>query len=463
MWVRAHLFWKWSAPALLVGHCVAKILQISDGIVLDLFLFNLILLAAIASLIRAPLHSDPFAVSFTALAVIAWGFGSLTSSFAQFYPTDLDTSLFSNISYSLFYPFAFLAIPRIIGRRQKLRLIELLDAAIFGLGLSSIVTALILVQFVSNIPGDSTSAFFAVFYPVCDIALVVITIVSAIVSGLSKRPLILTTGVIIFTATDFYFLWAQINNSYTFGELSDNGWLIGIIIITLSLWTAPNDQPYETKIHPALIAVSIFISPALLSAIALRPDYFPVYVVIPTIATLFMAFLRMTLVIRQASNLGEEKILARTDELTGLPNRRRLIAEIGSLSGVEGALLLLDLDGFKPVNDRYGHEMGDQVLRQVAMRFSRSLPTGSVLARLGGDEFGVIVLGNQELTLEVAHALRATLSYPFTVGGNQISISVSIGHVRNDNDGDLLQRADAAMYEAKRSGVPIVEAASYLP
>ena len=225
----------------------------------------------------------------------------------------------------------------------------------------------------------------------------------------------------------------------------------------------PNTNQNDSKIHPALIAVSIFISPALLSAIALRPDYFPIYVVIPTITTLFLAFIRMTLVIRQAGNLGEEKILARTDELTGLPNRRRLIAEIGALSGVEGALLLLDLDGFKPVNDQFGHETGDQILRQVAVRFSRSLPTGSVLARLGGDEFGVIVLGDESTTLEVAHALKATLSYPFAIGGNQISISVSIGHVRNDKNGDLLQRADAAMYEAKRSGKSIVEAAAYQP
>ena len=461
--MRTHLIWKWFAPAILAGHTTAKVLQIDAGIVLDLFLFNLILFAAIASLIRAPLHSDPFAVSFTALAVTAWAIGSLYSSLTQFLNFNVNSLLFSNIAYALFYPFAFLAIPRIIGRRQKLRLLELLDAAIFGLGLSSIVTALILVQFISNIPGDSTSAFFAVLYPVCDIALVVIAVVSAVVSGFSTRSSLLITGVLVFAITDFYFLWAQISNTYNFGQISDNGWLIGITIITLSLWTTPNDLQYESKIHPALIAVSIFISPALLSAIALRPDYFPIYVVIPTIATLFMAFLRMTLVIRQASNLGEEKILARTDELTGLPNRRRLIAEIGSLSGVEGALLLLDLDGFKPVNDKYGHEMGDQILRQVAARFSRSLPTGSVLARLGGDEFGVIVLGGPDTTLEVAHALRATLSYPFTVGGNQISISVSIGHVRNDKNGDLLQRADAAMYEAKRSGLPIVEAAAYLP
>ena len=461
--MRTHLIWKWFAPAVLVGHSAAKILQIDAGIVLDLILFNLVIFAAIISLIRAPLHSDPFAISFTSLAIASWGIGSLYSSLAQYLNFNVNSLLFSNIAYSLFYPFAFLAIPRILGRRQRLRLLELLDAAIFGLGLSSIVTALILIQFISNIPGDSTTAFFAVLYPVCDIALVVIAVVSAVVSGLSTRSTLLITGVLAFAITDFYYLWEQINNSYKFGQISDNGWLLGITIITLSLWAAPNSLQSETKIHPALIAVSIFISPALLSAIALRPDYFPIYVVIPTIATLFMAFIRMTLVIRQASNLGEEKILARTDELTGLPNRRRLVAEIGALSGVEGALLLLDLDGFKPVNDQYGHEMGDQILRQVAARFSRSLPTGSVLARLGGDEFGVIVLGSPDTTLEVAHALRATLSYPFTVGGNQISISVSIGHVRNDKNGDLLQRADAAMYEAKRSGVAIVEAEVYQP
>ena len=461
--MRTHLIWKWSATTLLLAHLAAKVLQLSAQVALDLYLFNAIAVVAVISLVRAPLHSDPFAIAFTALAFTAWAIGSIISSSAEFFSYGGNPTLFANIAYTFFYPFAFLAIPRIVGRRQKLRALELLDAAIFGLGLSSIVTALILINFIENIPGDNASAFFAVMYPVCDIALIVIAIVSAVISGLSKRSGLLILGVLLFAATDFYFLWAQIQGWYSFGQFSDDGWLAGIVVIALSLWAAPNNEQSDTKIHPALIAVSIFISPALLSAIALRPDYFPIYVVIPTIATLFLAFIRMTLVIRQASNLGEEKILARTDELTGLPNRRRLIAEIGALSGVEGALLLLDLDGFKPVNDQYGHEMGDQILRQVATRFSRSLPTGSVLARLGGDEFGVIVLGNENTTLEVAHALKASLSYPFSISGNQISISVSIGHVRNDKNGDLLQRADAAMYEAKRSGKSIVEAAVYQP
>ncbi len=461
--MRIYLIWKWFAPAFFFIHILIKLLGFQTGISTDLILYNLVVIAAIISIIRAPLHSDPFAIAFTALACASWGIGSIVSSLSEFFNFSENSVLVSNIAYLLFYPFAFLAIPRVIGRRSNLKLIEILDAAIFGLGLSSIVTALILLKFISNIPGDKSTVFFAVLYPICDIALIVIAIVGVFISGLSQRSLCLLAGILAFALTDFYFLWEQILGTYTFGQISDDGWLLGIALMAISLWSAPNRNQSDSKIHPALIAVSIFISPALLSAIALRPEYFPIYVVIPTITTLFLAFIRMTLVIRQASSLGEEKILARTDELTGLPNRRRLIAEIGALSGVEGALLLLDLDGFKPINDQYGHETGDQILRQVASRFSRSLPTGSVLARLGGDEFGVIVLGDESTTLEVAHALKATLSYPFAVGGNQISISVSIGHVRNDKNGDLLQRADAAMYEAKRSGKAIVEAAAYQP
>lgn len=199
------------------------------------------------------------------------------------------------------------------------------------------------------------------------------------------------------------------------------------------------------------------MSPTLLALISLRPEIFPVYIVVPTVATMFLAFIRMSIVIRQTRNIGEEKVLARTDELTGLPNRRRLIAELESFSKSEGALLLLDLNKFKPVNDTYGHEVGNEVLQQVALRFGRSLPTGAILARLGGDEFGVLINGDYQTTLEAAYALQATVSYPFHCRGLEITIGVSIGHVQNDGTGNLLERADAAMYEAKRSGVGVVQ------
>ena len=423
----------------------------------DLILYNLVLLVAIASLFQVPLQNDPLAVAFISLAIASWGIGSITSSLTQFFNFAGPAQLVSNVSYSLFYPFAFIAIPRAIAKGKKLKSIELLDAAIFGLGLCSIIAALLLATLLQD---SGIGTFFSVLYTVCDIALIVIVLASAVISELSTRLSLLLAGVLVFAVTDFFFLWNEITGSYHFGQITDLGWLAGIVLMALSFWYIPNPNQREAKIHPALIAVSIFISPALLSAIAIRPEYFPSYVVIPTVITLLLAFLRMTLVIRQANTLGEEKVLARTDELTGLPNRRRLVAELASFQEVEGALLLLDLDGFKPVNDRYGHEMGDRILRQVAQRFSRSLPSGAILARLGGDEFGILAPGSDDATIELASALKATLSYPFILDGKSISISVSIGHVRNDGAGELLQRADLAMYEAKRSkaDVPV-----YLP
>ena len=445
--MRIHHIAKWLPAALVALHILLRLFFSQPTIARDLILYNAIVLLFVIGIFQAPLHNDPLAVAFLALATASWGIGSVTSSLNQFFSFSGHQQLVSNIAYSAFYPFAFIAIPRAIGRGKKLRAIELLDSAIFGLGFTSIIAALVLKQLV----GDSDLGyFFSVLYAICDIALIVIVIASAALSKISMRLALMITGILAFTLTDFYYLWEQIQGAYQFGQFSDEGWLIGLTLISLSFWYQSNEGSSQVKIHPALIAISIFISPALLSAIALRPDYFPTYVVIPTITTLLLAFIRMTLVIRQANNLGEEKVLARTDDLTGLPNRRRLIAEIDSFNDLEGALLLLDLDGFKPVNDLYGHEMGDRILRQVSQRFSRSLPSGAILARLGGDEFGVIARGNDEATLELASALKATLSYPFFIDGKSISIGVSIGHVRNDGNGDLLHRADLAMYEAKR-------------
>jgi diguanylate cyclase (GGDEF)-like protein len=457
VWVRIYPIAKWFALSLLIIHIFLRLISPTPTIAKDLILYNAIVLVIIISLFRAPLYNDPLSIAFLSLATASWGIGSIASSLAQFFNFEGHEQLVSNIAYSLFYPFIFIAIPRSIARGKRFKAIEALDAAIFGLGLSSIIAAVLLTKLVDN---SSLGTFFSAFYAVCDTALLVIILAAAATSKISIRLYLTFAGVLSFALTDFYYLWSQIQGTYHFGQFSDDGWLVGLVLLAISQWHQPNKSNADSKIHPALIAVSIFISPALLSAIALRPDYFPTYVVIPTISTLFLAFIRMSLVIRQANALGEEKILARTDELTGLPNRRRLIAELSSLDGVEGALLLLDLDGFKPINDQYGHEMGDRILRQVAQRFSRSLPSGAILARLGGDEFGIIAEGTNQDTLELVNALKATLSYPFTLDGKSISLNVSIGHVRNDGKGELLQRADLAMYEAKRASA---EARAYLP
>jgi diguanylate cyclase (GGDEF)-like protein len=91
------------------------------------------------------------------------------------------------------------------------------------------------------------------------------------------------------------------------------------------------------------------------------------------------------------------------------------------------------------------------VLIQVASRFTKVLPPGALLARLGGDEFGVLIPGDITAIDEISYALKATVSYPFLIDGRSISIGVSIGYVSNSEGGDLLAKADAAMYRAKRS------------
>lgn len=454
--VRIYMMVRWIAPALLLIHFGTRVLIQEPTISLDLYLYNSIVLIALLTLLQVPLHNDQMAVLMTVIAISSWGVGSAISSYNQFFGLPEYFVFISNSFYTLFYPSILFAIPRATGRKRKIGALELLDSAIFGLGLTAIVTALLLGQILPKYPGSSSEAFFSLLYPVCDLILIVSIAISFATQKFTLRTSLLALGVLIFAATDFLFLWLNINGAYRFGQLSDDGWLLGIVLISFSFWKKAPQSEKEISIHPAFIALSVFMSPALLAIIALRPGYFPTFIVLPTIATLFLAFIRMALVLKHSRNLGEEKILARTDELTGLPNRRRLVAELDTLSNTESALLLLDLNGFKPVNDQYGHDMGDQVLRQVAARFSRSLPTGAVLARLGGDEFGVIVSGAYETTIEIAHALSATLSYPITVEGIAISLSVAVGHVQNDGAGGLLERADAAMYEAKRSGSAVI-------
>lgn len=442
--------------ALLLLHLVLKLFIQSNSLALDLIAYNAIWLFAIAAITQAPLSNDPVAVATASLAIGFWGVGSLLNSYADFYPLSNTSQFLAQLSYLFFYPLLLVAIPRTLSRGRRLNPIEVLDSVIFGLGISAIATALFLSKVFPESIFDVQDQFFSLLFPVSDLLLLTLAAIAVVTHRLQKRALLLFLGILIFSASDLFYLWLSVNNNYTFGQISDDGWLIGIVIIANSFWHAQSATTSEITIHPVFIALSIFISPTLLALMALRPGIFSIYILIPTIATLFLAFIRMTIVIRQARNLGEEKVLARTDELTGLPNRRRLVAELATYSETEGALLLLDLNEFKPVNDQYGHEVGDLILQQVAQRFSRSLPTGAVLARLGGDEFGVLINGSYETTLEAAFALQATLSYPFIIRGNTITISVSIGHAHNDGQSNLLERADAAMYEAKRTGAGVL-------
>jgi diguanylate cyclase (GGDEF)-like protein len=148
-----------------------------------------------------------------------------------------------------------------------------------------------------------------------------------------------------------------------------------------------------------------------------------------------------------------------TDDLTGLPNRRRFTQQLEQALtvGEPLAVLLLDLNRFKDVNDSLGHHLGDELLRLVGPRLADQLGAGDLLARLGGDEFGLLLHGadDDEQALLVAERVRAALQEPFRVGGVSLHIDASLGVALAGRDGSaadtLLHAADTAMYEAKRS------------
>ena len=155
---------------------------------------------------------------------------------------------------------------------------------------------------------------------------------------------------------------------------------------------------------------------------------------------------------------GQLRHQALHDALTGLPNRALIMDRAEQMlaharaNGTEASAMFIDLDGFKGVNDTFGHPVGDELLRVVAARITNVLRETDTIGRLGGDEFVVLVEGGAE---RIATRILDTLREPFDLGtGSPISITTSIGIASGDREAakDLLRDADIALYEAKGAG-----------
>jgi len=181
----------------------------------------------------------------------------------------------------------------------------------------------------------------------------------------------------------------------------------------------------------------------------------PVMTVVASVIGLLVA----TRLVLGARSLQQHAL---TDGLTGLANREVVNGELeryaqapGS-APMRGALLYIDLDGFKKVNDTLGHAAGDAALDIVALRLTKAARRGDTVARLGGDEFALLchdVASSSDIE-RLAERIISAVSIPLSIDGQQVSIGASIGVVPLDhsNVGHALRIADQAMYEAKTSG-----------
>lgn len=238
--------------------------------------------------------------------------------------------------------------------------------------------------------------------------------------------------------TPFFYLWPVLFSAYFFSRR-------------------------QVAIDLATVWVTLGLALLLSSGVAARETMFIGVGVSITLTAVVVTLLRerlMTVIGQLAAASLDSRHKAYTDDLTGLANRRRFYELLGRAIADAGArrarfaLLLIDLDGFKELNDTLGHYAGDLLLRQIGPRLQGILRTGDALARLGGDEFALI-LRDAEASEPVARRVDSALRRPFELEGLSIAIRASIGIATfpgdaRDADG-LMQRADVAMYQAKQT------------
>ncbi len=224
-------------------------------------------------------------------------------------------------------------------------------------------------------------------------------------------------------------------------------------------------QQYERKTTGVLTAVFGFVAGSALFPIGLliRQMYVPHLTIDATVRNLpkFIIAIGILLTFLE-EEIGRTEHLALHDALTGLPNRRLLedrmanMLERAERNQTQAAILVVDLDGFKQINDKHGHAVGDEFLRAVALRLGKVVRRADTLARSGGDEFTVLVsdILQPDGARILAEKLQLELDRPIAVRHLQLRMSASIGVAVYPDDGktadSLSARADADMYRAKR-------------
>jgi len=306
----------------------------------------------------------------------------------------------------------------------------------------------------------------AMAYPVGDLVLValVLTLLAVTGLGLGRAWALIGAGLLVFVATDAIHLDQVARGAWAPGGLLDAGWPLGAALLGLAAWAPSSSR--DTGLRSITIATVPLLSTA--SAVAIlvfdagsrAQEVHDAAVHLSAVAIL-LALGRTVLTVHDVRTLAATRRLALTDELTGLANRRALLRALDRhvAARVPFALLLLDLDRFKDINDQLGHHVGDLLLEQLGPRLARALGPGDLLARLGGDEFAVILAGapGEARTLAAAEGLRTALEAPFTLEGIPVHVDASVGAVLHPCDRErsaagLLQDADVAMYQAKRDG-----------
>jgi diguanylate cyclase (GGDEF)-like protein len=313
-------------------------------------------------------------------------------------------------------------------------------------------------------------------YPIGD--LLCIAVLIRLIAGVGGRsgsgqPAlgILVAGLASLLLGDIIFLSATLSGSYVSGGWTDGMFLMSYIALAVAAWCrsiADVDRPQAppgvslSRRRLALLAIAALVIPAMLAVQWFRGSELTVPLVVAGTVTSFLLVVARMSGLVQALEASRSTLAfeASHDPLTGLANRQLCIDRLESVlaRGVGGAMLFVDLDHFKNVNDTLGHHTGDDVLVEVAEILRRTVRSVDLVARLAGDEFVVLIESEHDTELllmaqRIVQGLRVTRGE----GVNRLQVTASVGLVRwlpgtdADRAHQLMRAADSAMYEAKRS------------
>ncbi|SDS90649.1 putative bifunctional diguanylate cyclase/phosphodiesterase [Actinoplanes derwentensis] len=377
---------------------------------------------------------------------------------------------FADHWFIAFVPFMFTGLMMMpADRRSRIDRIKLtLDALIVAASAFIVLWYLLIGPLVVNKGVSLYQSLFSAALPVGDLLLVL-----ALAMLLLRRSwvvdhalIMLVAAVTLFVVADIAYGYLQLHSGYSGGSWPDLFWVCGGFLLVLAAHRTyrqtynPPDPAARRATVNWLPYGAIALAYGILGYMAREQGIYPLG------GMILGAILLTALVIaRQMYVLRENHDLAVTDPLTGLANRTRINERVAALAaqppraGRCCAVLLIDLDRFKPINDTYGHEAGDAVLQAAGVALRSVIRTGDTAGRLGGDEFAVIlrdlpdVPAVERVAQRVAEALRTPVIFGDLVLSVEASIGVAVlGHGAQVDGDQLLRRADLAMYTAKRSG-----------
>jgi diguanylate cyclase (GGDEF)-like protein len=361
------------------------------------------------------------------------------------------------------YPAVYVATLALLRSRvSRLRASTWLDGLVGALGVTAVAASVFITPAVTaqHLGPLGTAANLA--YPVADVLLLALlgavpAVLGARIDGTVAAVFMILTSKLI---GDVLVAAAQAGDGYAPGGPIDLTWMVNAVLTAGAAAAARPRRPARVATDPSgwrALAVPLCCTVAALTVLGMEwGDGRLGLGEVCALACVVVSLARTVLTFADLRSLHEVRRAALTDHLTGLPNRRALSAEMDRLvhEGRRAALILLDLDGFKAVNDGLGHRAGDDLLRRLGERLRPALRPGDVLFRLGGDEFAVLLPdAGVDAADECARRMHQLVCRPVELDGGSVQVGASLGVAaaadRAASIDDLLHRADSAMYEAK--------------